>query len=58
MPMHDGLMFGDNLRQNVIWLAGMNINEAYVYAEKTSPKMPVDDIEIFFEQVESHYFLN
>lgn len=46
-----GLMFGDDLRQEFIWVDGMTEDEATMYAKKEFPAISDSDLKQFIEKV-------
>ena len=45
------LMFGDDKRQDFIWMDGMTNDEATEYAKKVFPAAPDRDLNLFFDKV-------
>jgi hypothetical protein len=45
------LMFGDDNRQDFIWMDGMTTDEATEYAKKILPAAPDHDLNLFFDKV-------
>ena len=45
------LMFGDDKRQDFIWMDGMTNDEATEYAKKLFPAAPDRDLNLFFDKV-------
>jgi hypothetical protein len=48
---NDALMFGDDLRQEFIWVDGMTEDEATMYAKKAFPAISDSDLKLFIEKV-------
>jgi hypothetical protein len=48
---NDVLMFGDDLRQQFIWVDGMTEDEATSYAKKEFPAISESDLKEFIEKV-------
>ena len=46
-----GLMFGDDLRQKFIWVDGMTVDEATMYAKKEFAAISDSDLKDFIEKV-------
>ena len=46
-----GLMFGDDLRQKFIWVDGMTVDEATMYAKKEFAAISDSDLKEFIEKV-------
>jgi hypothetical protein len=47
-----GLAFGDDRRQNFIWVDGMSHEEATMFAKKRFPEIADGDLKEFFEKVD------
>jgi hypothetical protein len=48
---NDALVFGDDWRQEFIWVDGMTEDEATMYAKKQFPAISDSDLKEFIEKV-------